>query len=356
MSKLFATIFICLFVFCSVEAGDYLTFYGMSDASAGAAVDSNSFIVADDEENILKIYKTEDNTKPVSVFDVSQFLGILPEYPEADIEAAAKVGNQIYWITSHGRNKDGKFRPGRYRFFATELSADANIIKPVAKPYKDLAVDLIAFKSDVRKDLTDASGFGFDLKGKNVAKLAPKDEGLNIEGLCASADGKTLYIGFRNPLHKKDKKELAIVMPLKNAALVLEKGQKLAFGKPLLWDLDGLGIRDMAYSPFHKVFFIIAGASKEKGGFALYRWSGQENKQPQLVRKIKDDGVKFAPEAIIVFDNTDKLLLLSDDGTIEVSVSSPEECKEALTPDGKCLNKFLTNPNKKSFRAIWLKP
>lgn len=354
MIKLFITIVIYLSVFYSVEANETITFYGMSDASAGASIDSNSFIVADDEENILKIYKTDNNSKPVSVFDISQFLQISPEYPEADIEAATKVGNRIYWITSHGRNKDGKFRPARYRFFATELTPDGNLIKPVAKPYQDLAVDLIAFKSDVQKDLTDASGFGFDLKGKNAAKLAPKDEGLNIEGLCASTDGKTLYIGFRNPLHKKDKKELAIVMPLKNAALVLEKGQKPAFGKPLLWDFDGLGIRDMAYSPFHKVFFIIAGASKEKGGFALYRWSGQETSQPKLLRKIVTDN-KFSPEAIIVFNNSDKLLLLSDDGTIEVSVSSPEECKEALTPGGKCLNKYLVNTDKKFFRAIWLK-
>jgi hypothetical protein len=356
MGKYFAAVFICLFIIYPAKAGSNLTFYGMSDASAGAAVDSNSFIAADDEENILKVYKIENGTKPLYGFDMSGFLEVTEEFPEADIEAAAKVGNRIYWITSHGRNKDGKLRSGRYRFFATELSEDANRIKPVGKPYKDLAFDFVETKSDVQEDLIEATGFGFRLKGVDRAKLAPKDEGLNIEGLCASADGKTLYIGLRNPLHKKGKKELAIVIPLKNPALVIEKGQKCVFGKPLLWNLDGLGIRDMAYSPFHKAVFIIAGASKEKGGFALYRWTGQENKPPQLVRKIKEDGVKFTPEAIIPFEKSDKLLLLSDDGTIEVSVSSPEDCKEALTPGGKCLNKFLTNPDKKSFRAIWIKP
>jgi len=262
MRKFFAVIFICLLASCSPATENNLTFYGSSDASAGAAIDSNSFIVADDEENILKGYKIEDGTKPVFGLDVSQFLETTKENPEADIEAAAKVGNRIYWITSHGRNKDGKLRPSRYRFFATEFTADANIIKTVRKPYKDLMIDLLAFKSDVQKDLSEAAGFGFDLKGKSAAKLAPKDEGLNIEGLCASADGKTLYIGFRNPLHKlvvsevepKDKKELAIVMPLKNPAIVIEKGEKAIFGKPLLWDLDGLAIRDITYSPFHKAF------------------------------------------------------------------------------------------------------
>ncbi len=356
MRKYFAAIFIYLFIIYPVKAGSNLTFYGMSDASAGAAVDSNSFIVADDEENIIKVYNIQNGAKPRFGFNMSKFLEVTEEFPEADIEAAAKVGNRVYWMTSHGRNKDGKLRPSRYRFFATELSADGNSIKPVGKPYNDLAFDLIETKSDVQEDLIDATGFGFRLKGVDRARLAPKDEGLNIEGLAASADGKTLYIGLRNPLHKKGKKELAIVVPLKNPASVIEKGDKCVFGEPLLWDLDGSGIRDMAYSPFHKTFFIIAGASKEKGGFALYRWTGQENKQPQLVRKIKEDGSKFTPEAIISFEKSNRLLLLSDDGTLEVNVSSPEECKETLTPDGKCMNKYLTNPDRRTFRGIWIKP
>jgi hypothetical protein len=206
-------------------------------------------------------------------------------------------------------------------------------------------------------DLIKAAGFGFELKGKDYASLAPKDKGLNIEGLCASADGKTVYIGLRNPLHKKGKKEYAIVMPLKNAASVAEKGEKCVFGRAMLWDIDGRGIRDMAYSPFHKAYFVVAGPSNEKAGFALYRWSGQEDKQPQLVRKIAADGNKFTPEAIITFEDLDKLLILSDDGTVEVNVASPgESAYGGLTDDGKCLNKYLTNPDKKSFRAVWIKP
>lgn len=129
------------------------------------------------------------------------------------------------------------------------------VIRPAGKPYKDLVFDLIGTKNEVQKDLNKAAGFGFELKGKDLARLAPKDEGLTIEGLCASADGKTLYIGFRNPLHKKGSKEYAIVMPLKNAASVIEKAERAVFGKPLLWDLDGLGIRDMAYSQYQKAFF-----------------------------------------------------------------------------------------------------
>jgi hypothetical protein len=108
----------------------------------------------------------------------------------------------------------------------------------------------------------------------------------------------------------------------------------------------------------------VAGPAGERPDFALYSWSGQDDQQPKLVRKIAADSNlstirvadNFTPEALITFENSDKLLILSDDGTIEVKVASPGECKEPLTDDGKCLNKYLPNPDKKSFRAVWIKP
>ena len=56
------------------------------------------------------------------------------------------MGDRIYWITSHGRNKDGKERPNRYAFFATDIvkidSGDVTI-KPVGRVYRRLAYDLM---------------------------------------------------------------------------------------------------------------------------------------------------------------------------------------------------------------------
>ena len=54
-----------------------------------------------------------------------------------------------------------------------------------------------------------------------------------------------------------------------------EKNRIPIFGKPILMDLTGLGIRSIEYSPFHKTFFIIAGAFNDNPKFALYRWSGK---------------------------------------------------------------------------------
>src|SRR4030042_7038892 len=103
---------------CDVQADEVLVFRGASDASAAVAISEEMFVVADDENNILRIYETSKAGQPVGSFDMTSFLDIETAYPESDIEAATMVGQRIYWITSHGKNKDGKLRPTRDPFFA----------------------------------------------------------------------------------------------------------------------------------------------------------------------------------------------------------------------------------------------
>jgi hypothetical protein len=341
-------------------ADQTLVYRGTSDASAAVAVGDDMFIVADDENNILRVYKSNGGGLPEFCFDMTDFLGIEPEYPEADIEGATMTGDRIYWITSHGRNKDGQMRPNRYRFFATMVKNENGKVRitPVSKPYKTLVHRLVQTQTGRRLRLDKATRFDeVGLTKKELKKLAPKEQGLNIEGLCASADGKTIYIGFRNPLvyDRVTRLSSAIVLPLNNPDAVVEKGEKPVFGEPMLWDLGGLGIRDMAYSHFHKAYFIIAGPADEGPGFALYRWSGEKDVPPVMIRKFK--GSDFSPEAIVPFRNSPRLLLLSDDGTIPVKVANSAECmKGELGADGTCPNKFLTDLNKKTFRGIWLTP
>jgi len=339
---------------------DFINYYGSADASAAVALDKDTFIVADDENNVLRVYKFA-TPMPVFTFDLTSFLGTTAKNPEADIEGATKVGNRIYLITSHGRNKDSKIRLNRYRFFATDfkIEDDKISIKPAGKPCRTLVHSLLEQDSIVKDNLARAAGFSADkLKLKDIENLAPKKQGLNIEGLCASADGKNLYIGFRNPLHHSNTgSKQAIVVPLKNADAVIEKKQEPVFGEALLWNLDGRGIRSMEYSAFHKTFFIIAGPPDERKDFALYKWSGDKKQQPELVRKLENLPKDFTPEALFSPEDSVKLFLLSDDGTLIVDVSGPAECLEGELLDGlKCQNKYLTNTNKKTFRGLWLEP
>ena len=342
------------------EPNECFTFRGSADASAAVALDKDTFIVADDENNMLRIYKFT-TPQPVFTFDLTGFLGTTDINPEADIEGATKVGSRIYWITSHGRNKDGKIRLNRYRFFATDFKIEGDKISiiPAGKSCRTLVHSLLKQDSIVKDDLARAAGFyAARLKVKELENLAPKKQGLNIEGLCASADGKILYIGFRNPLHKSNSvSRQAIIVPLKSADSVIEKNTEPVFGKPMLWNLEDRGIRAMEYSAFHKTFFIIAGPADEKKYFALYRWSGDQKQQPELIRKITELPESFTPEALFFFENSDKLFLLSDDGTLIVDISRPAECLEGeLLESLKCQNKHLTDSDKKTFRGLWLEP
>jgi hypothetical protein len=344
---------------CNGAAGEFLVFRGTSDASAAVAVSEDMFVVADDENNILRIYETSKAGQPVASFDMTSFLDIEPGYPEADIEAAAMVGRRIYWITSHGRNKDGKIRPNRYRFFATEVLVENRSVKlrPAGKPYKTLIHELVKTNAARRLGLDKATRFGAELKKKDREKLAPKEDGLNIEGLCASPDGRTLYIGLRNPRPKdrQSGRAKAIVIPLLNPDRIIDAGEPPVFGEPMLWDLNGLGIRSMEYSRFHKVCFIIAGGPDEDVGFALYCWSGRPDSPPVLERELSMAKNKFTPEALIPFENSGRLLILSDDGSLVVKVAGSWECLEGeYRKDGTTLNKYLANPGRKTFREIWL--
>jgi hypothetical protein len=75
---------------------DISVYYGASDASAAAAVDRYTFIVADDQNNVLRVYKTNNPSIPVSSYDLSIFLAVDPEHPETDI-----VGHESSWDKKH---------------------------------------------------------------------------------------------------------------------------------------------------------------------------------------------------------------------------------------------------------------
>jgi len=343
------------------QAQEVLVFHGASDASAAVALNDDMFIVADDEDDVLRVYRTDKGGAPVSSFNLKAFLKVEPEQPEADIEGATMIGRRIYWITSHGRNKEGKIRPSRYRFFATEVDVEGKkvSVSPVGRPCETLVHELV--KSEIGRSigLEKVTRFNVNLKKKDREKLAPKKEGLNIEALCASADGRTIYIGFRNPRPAggSNHKPRALIVPLENASEIIEEGKTPVFGESVLWDLQDLGIRSMEYSGFHKTYFVVAGGPDDEGSdFLLYCWSGVAKERPTLIRSL-NLGTRFTPEALIPFAGSGRLLLLSDDGSIPVKVSGPQECaKGQYRKDGTCQNKYLLDSEKKTFRGIWLRP
>jgi hypothetical protein len=300
---------------------DEIEYRGMCDASGAVALGSGQFAVADDEDNVLRVYDAAHGGVPRASVDVSGALGLLGKkrVREADIEAATRFGTRALWLTSHARSSHGKRHSERFKFFATTAPEHGATLEPVGRPYEALLDDLLSAPQLASLDLSAA------------AQRAPKAVGgLNIEGLTTTLDGKAALIGFRNPVPGGR----AIVVPFENPLAVLQ-GEHARFGAPVLLDLGGLGVRSMGV--WRGSYVISAGAAEEGAGGAprLFLWDGRT-----APRAIDVDLRDFTPEALVSVDGRSELLLLSDDGTRRIA-------------GGRC--KDLIDPSQRRFRGRWAK-
>jgi Protein of unknown function (DUF3616) len=311
----------------AAKAGAELTTYrGTCDGSAGVALDEDRFVVADDDRNVLRVYRTGQADAKFEL-DLDQFLEAPAKkkpgpdgktvFKEADLEGAARIGDRIYWIGSHARDSKGEAEPGRSRFFATRIVAhpDGPRLEPIrTRAYKTLREDM--FDDPKLAHLKLSKAFAPD------KKIGPKPEsksGFNIEGLAATPDGR-LLIGFRNP--RPD--NAAIVIPLDNPAEVLD-GSKPAFGQARLLDLKGRGIRSIEW--INNTYVIVGGPhgeakkSKIERPFALFTWSGRDSdNKPDRIKNVTMPK-KFSPEGVFALPGSSMMMLLSDDGDLN-------DCKE----------------------------
>ena len=296
---------------------------GLCNASAGLRFGEGMFVVADNENaapTLLHLYKAGQGGPELAVGRIAKeaVAQVADGSLEMDLEGAARLGPLVYWIGSHsageGSGTAGAPRPNRQRLFATRLGLESGdkgkgvavTVEPVGRPYQTLLADL---EADPRY-----APFGLDQAAKRPGKAK---DGLNIEGLAATPNGQ-LLIGFRNPLPQGK----ALVAPLTNPGAVLA-GEAARFGEPVLLELGGLGIRSLEM--VNGSLLIVAGPSgpgKPKDGpaipSALYRWNGQFESAPELLRLFGSELGKslFNPEALFV--EGDSLVLLSDDGKLAI--------------------------------------
>src|SRR5687768_16397905 len=72
--------------------GEPVLHIGCCDASAGVAVSTNLFLMANDEDNLLRVYRSDRPGPAVQSFQTGPFLHVDPRKPESDLEGAARVG------------------------------------------------------------------------------------------------------------------------------------------------------------------------------------------------------------------------------------------------------------------------
>jgi len=326
-------------------ARTFKIFYEIADASAAVAITPDLFIVAGDEKNKLRVYDI-NNPGSAAIADakIGDYLNIDPCHPETDIEGATWFHGRIFWITSHGRNRDGKYWYSRYQFFATSVTLNGDELNvTVDGNYTNLIDDLIAYDSVYNLGLADAIGvIDGHIDTNDIPELAPKDQGLNIEGLCGAADRSSMLIGFRNPRPKPEDTKLGLIIRLNNPEAVVLSGAAPDFSPPLAVDLDGFGIRSIEYSHTLGQYLIVAGSQKsgsQKPLQTLYKYHMATGLLTWLA-----DFPFITPEAMFQFPGSNEIHLLSDDGAMLVD-----------TPDGPVENKYLPK-EQRTFRAHQITP
>ena len=320
-------------------------FREIADASAAVSLDSKLFIVADDEGNRLCIYDSNNpGSAPVAEPSIGPFLNIDPCQPETDVEGATWFNGRIFWITSHGRNKDGKYWYSRYQFFATTVTKIGQQIKvTVNGNYTKLVDDLIVYDSIYNLGLADAIGVkNGHIDPNEIPELAPKNKGLNIEGLCTTADGNSMLIGFRNPRPEVGGVKKALIIKLYNPQAVVLDGAAPEFGPPILLDLGGFGIRSIEYSPTLGRYLLVAGSHKSEDEEPLQILYTYDMTTGELTRL--SDFMILTPEAVFQFAGSTDIYLLSDDGTLLID-----------TPQGPVQNKLLPR-EQRTFRTQLVTP
>ncbi|WP_436496200.1 ExeM/NucH family extracellular endonuclease [Actinokineospora sp. HUAS TT18] len=321
--------------------------YGASDASTAIDLGAGAMVVADDETNVLRVYDREHSRYPAQAFDVRAAGLALRDADvtrEIDIEAAARQGDTIYWVGSHGQNSSAKTRLNRQELFTTTVSGTGTGASlSLGGSYQLLRDDLIAWDQ--------ANGDALGIAA--AATRAPEGDGLggptgvNIEAAEFAADG-SLLLGFRGPLTSDNK---AIVVPVTNiAALVAANpttGVTASFGTALRWDLGGRGVREIRKNTAGE-YLIIAGPSDAgtgaAGEYKFYSWDGDATHQP-LPRAGSLDAVAATgkPEAIV-----DVPAPLTDTSSVQVLADSGDT---VFYGDGT-IAKELPQAQRKSISAV----
>jgi Protein of unknown function (DUF3616) len=281
------------------RAADYM---GICEASAGAYIGPNHFVVASDETNQLRIYQRGTPDPIGGAVDMEDFTS----FDKSDLEAAARIGDRVYWISSHSFNRQGEDIEKRKVFFATRISVvnGQPTLTAVGSPVKTL-----------RDGIAKAAGV--------------KPSELNVEGLAATPGGG-LLVGLRAPLQVQGGE--ALVVPFHNPGAVVDAGAQPDFGKVMKLDLAGSGIRSLDLTgEAERPYIVVAGpVSDAADGFALYRWSGKDGDKP-----VKVEGTNFAglkPEGAMTVPDQQLIQLLSDDDNL---------CSDEDDP-----------PKKRKFRSI----
>ncbi|GAB3985300.1 hypothetical protein GCM10028807_00240 [Spirosoma daeguense] len=327
---------------------------GVSDASTAILVDANTMLVADDENQVLRLYNRQNSGLPIAGFDFTSSLGLtdisggVPR--EVDIEASTHVGNRIFWLGSLSNADGGNNRPNRNRIFSTDVSGTgASTTLAYVGRYDYLRNDIIAW--DVNNGHGKGANF-YGLAASAAAGVGSKlTNGFNVEGLELAPNNTTAYVSFRAPQVPPTGRANALVIPVTNFTTLSTTGTggtagSATFGAPIEFNLGGRGIREIRKNSNNE-YIIIAGPAGDAGAapndFRLYTWTGNPTDAPVLrMADLTALNANGSFESVVDVPNpltpTSQLQLLVDNG-------------DAVFYTDGTIAKELTQNNFKKFRS-----
>lgn len=303
----------------------YLT--GASDASAGVDVGDGHVVVANDEDNTLRLYDGSASGAPLKTWNYDKELGT---DKEVDIEGAARVGDTVYWITSLGNNSDGEFKKDRDTVFTTTVSGSgASADLAFGDVAHGLREQLVSWDED--------HGGRLGFKAGTAEGKPPKEiDAFNVEGFeFAPGSDSTAYVGFRAPLVPPENGGKALLVPVKNLDDVVA-GKDAEFGEPVELDLGGLAVRDLRRNADGR-YLILAGTWSEDDDApqALYEWTGEPGDRPRKALDLPASDAGNWESVVAVPDRGDsaaRVRLLTDNGSADL-YGDGSEAKDLKHPE-----------------------
>lgn len=258
-----------------------------------------------------RILVVEDEAlRSISVLSVSRD-GQLVEDPATDLRLIRGFGRKlsdleglssdgqgfIFATTSHSLTKDGGSPSSRNQLLRFQIQGSNVADLTVYEGLRDTLQNAESLKDAIEADT-----------GRR-----PDFEDLNIEGLAFNPSAQTLKLGLREPM-VADK---SIVLVIQNPEQVFVADVEPRFGKPVLLDLEGGGIRALSYDPILNAFLIVNEIKDETGTKVsrLWLWSGEPSEQPEpihLPSMISLNNVESIDSVVI--NGEQRLILMSDDG------------------------------------------
>lgn len=227
---------------------------GSSDGSTAIVTGEDYMWVADDENQVLRLFSRNSSGSAIKEINMDSDLGI--DY-EVDLEASFRNGNTIYWMGSH-------IEPERSLIFSvTESGSGTSSELTYEGKYAGLRNDLIEW------DNNDGHG-----KGAAYYNLANT---LEIEALTMDPNNLSgALIGLRGPVVEGK----AVLIPVTNFQALTTTSTTATFGSPIEVDLGKRSFRSMECN--ENGCLIIGGPVGNINDFKLYTWSGDPVDAPEL--------------------------------------------------------------------------